>query len=108
MHDVCIQEVMVEVSIHNVLKVGVSEVLVEPNYNQEQEITDQTLHKENIDNEPEIVEPQEITLKRSQKERRSAILITMWFNLYESEIHLGIENNQFSFSQAMKCDDFTI
>ena len=52
-------------------------------------------------NEPGVNEPQPITLRRSQREKRSYIPNDYVVHLQESESDLGIENDLVTFSQAM-------
>jgi hypothetical protein len=53
------------------------------------------------DNEPIVEQPQEIVLRRSQRERRSAISDDYVVYLQELENDLGIENDPVSFSEAI-------
>ena len=60
-----------------------------------------------IHNEPIVEEPQEITLRRYQRERRPFILNDYVVCLHETEIDLSInDNGPVSFSQAVSCDNF--
>ena len=49
--------------------------------------------------------PHEIALRRSQRERRSAIPNDYVVYLQESELDIGIDNDPVSFSQAIECND---
>jgi len=60
-----------------------------------------------IHNEPIMEEPQEVTLRRSQRERRPAISNDYVVYLYKTKTNLSInDNNLVSFSQAIRCDNF--
>ena len=52
-------------------------------------------------NEPRVDEPQPIALRKSQREKRSAIPNDYVVYLHEFESDLGIENDPMTFSQAM-------
>ena len=65
MHDVSIQEVRVQIPVPKTSTIVVPELKSQPNNNQEQQINDQTLHNENVNNEPMVIEPQSTTLRRS-------------------------------------------
>ena len=57
-------------------------------------------------NEPIMEEPQEVTLKRSQRERRPAISNDYVVYLHETETNLSInDNDPVSISQAISCDN---
>ena len=98
MHNVSIQEVRVEVPMPNTDTIVVPQVAIQPNNSREQQI----LH-----DEPAVVEPQAIALRRSQRDRKSAISDEYVVYLQESEFDLGIDNDPVSFKQAMECDDST-
>ena len=93
MHDVCIQDVRVKVPLPKTSKVVVPNIIVQPNNNQEQQINDQTLHNENINIEHTVVQPREIALRGSQRERRLVISNDYVVYQQESEICLGIGND---------------
>ena len=58
-------------------------------------------------NEPIMEEPQEVALKRSQRERRPAISNDYVVYLHETETNLSInDNDPVLFSQAISCDNF--
>ena len=60
-----------------------------------------------IHNEPIVEEPQEVALRRSQRERRSAILNDYVVYLQETKTDLRInDNDPVSFSQAVSYDNF--
>ena len=69
---------------------------------QEQRINDQAPPNDIVANEPIIDEPQEIALRRSVRERRSAISDDYVVYLQESEYDLGIDNDPVSFSEAIE------
>ena len=57
-------------------------------------------------NEPIMEEPQEVALKRSQRERRPAISNDYVVYLHETETNLSInDNDPISFSQVVRCDN---
>ena len=57
-------------------------------------------------NEPIMEEPQEVTLKRSQRERRPAISNDYVVFLHETKTNLSInDNDPVLFSQAISCDN---
>ena len=75
--------------------------VVEPHNNQEeQQVIDPM-----VNNEPIIEQPQEIALRRSQRERKSAIPNDYVVYLHESENDLSVDDDPISFSQAMDCDN---
>lgn len=108
-----IQEVRVQVplpltSSHVVVPIHVDH----DNDLQKQRINDQaplndTLTDEIVIVEPTINEPQEDALRRSERQRRSAISNDYVVYLQESEFDLGIDNDPVSFSQAMESDNST-
>jgi len=59
-----------------------------------------------IHNEPIMEEPQEVALRRSQRERRPVISNDYVVYLHETETNLSInDNDPVSFSQAISCDN---
>ena len=101
MHNVSIQEVRVQISVPKTSTIVVPELVSQPNKDQEQQINDSTLHNENVNSEPMVVEPQSTILRRSQRERRSSITDDYVVYLQESGIDLGIYNDPDSYTQAM-------
>ena len=67
---------------------------------QEEEINDPE-----VNNELVVEQPQEIVLRRSQREKRSAISNDYVVYLQESENDLSIDNDPVSFSEAMNSDN---
>ena len=67
---------------------------------QEEEINDPE-----VNNELVVEQPQEIVLRRSQREKRSAISNDYVVYLQESENNLSIDNDPVSFSEAMNSDN---
>ena len=58
-------------------------------------------------NEPIVEEPQEVALRRSQREKRLAISNDYVVYLHETKIDLSINGNDpVSFSQVVSCDNF--
>ena len=79
----------------------VIEPINNPNEQYEGQINDPITHNEIVINEPRVDESHPIALRRSQREKRSAILNDYVVYLHESESDLGIENDPVTFSQAM-------
>nr|KYP65681.1 Retrovirus-related Pol polyprotein from transposon TNT 1-94 [Cajanus cajan] len=75
--------------------------VVELNNNQEE----QQINDPVINNEPVVEQPQEIVLRRSQREKRSAISNDYLVYLQESENDLSIDNDPVSFSEAINGDN---
>ena len=105
MHNVSIQEVRVQISVPKTSTIVVPKLVSQPNKDQEQQINDSTLHNENVNSEPMVVEPQSTILRRSQRERRSSITDDYVVYLQESGIDLGIYNDPDSYTQAMQGND---
>ena len=105
MHNVSIQEVRVQISVPKTYTIVVPELVSQPNKDQEQQINDSTLHNEDVNIEPIVVEPQSTILRRSQRERRSSITDDYVVYLQESGIDLGIYNDPDSYTQAMQGND---
>ena len=105
MRNVSIQEVRVQISVPKTSTIVVPELVSQPNKDQEQQINDSTLHNENVNSEPMVVEPQSTILRRSQRERRSSITDDYVVYLQESGIDLGIYNDPDSYTQAMQGND---
>nr|KYP66638.1 Retrovirus-related Pol polyprotein from transposon TNT 1-94 [Cajanus cajan] len=101
-----IQEMRVQVPLTCISnKVVVPQVIEPINNHEEQQTNDPITHNEVEVNEPIVEEPQQIALRRSQRERRSAIPNDYVIYLQESENDLGIENDLVTFSQAMNGDN---
>ena len=105
MHNVSIQEVRMQISVPKTSTIVVPELVSQPNKDQEQQINDSTLHNENVNSEPMVVEPQSTILRRSQRERRSSITDDYVVYLQESGIDLGIYNDPDSYTQFMQGND---
>ena len=105
MRNVSIQEVRVQISVPKTSTIVVPELVSQPNKDQEQQIDDSTLHNENVNSEPMVVEPQSTILRRSQRERRSSITDDYVVYIQESGIDLGIYNDPDSYTQAMQGND---
>ena len=105
MRNVSIQEVRVQIYVPKTSTIVVPELVSQPNKDQEQQINDSTLHNENVNSEPMVVEPQSTILRRSQRERRSSITDDYVVYLQESGIDLGIYNDPDSYTQAMQGND---
>jgi len=76
--------------------------VVEPLNNDEE----QQINGHEVNNEPILEQPQEIVLRRSQRERKSAISNDYVVYLQESENDLGIDNDPVSFSEAINGDNY--
>nr|KYP40054.1 Retrovirus-related Pol polyprotein from transposon TNT 1-94 [Cajanus cajan] len=101
-----IQEMRVQVPLTCISnKVVVPQVIEPINNHEEQQTNDPITHNEVEVNEPIVEEPQQIALRRSQRERRSAIPNDYVVYLQESENDLGIENDPVTFSQAINGDN---
>ena len=79
--------------------------VVEQYDNIEQQSSDQSLHNENVTNEPIAEQTQGMALKRSQRERRSAISDDYLVYLQEFDYVLGTSKDPVSFSQAIESSD---
>nr|KYP46271.1 Retrovirus-related Pol polyprotein from transposon TNT 1-94 [Cajanus cajan] len=83
-------------------KVTVPLTIVSNNNEEEQHNNEPMIH-----NEPIVEQPQEIALRRSQREKRPAISNDYMVYLHELETDSSInENDPVSFSQAVSCDNF--
>ena len=92
------------------LPITSSKVVVPPiveqftNY-QEQQMSGFTTYNDDIVDEPTIDEPQEIVLRKSQRQRKPVIFNDYVVYLQELEFDLGIDNDPVSFSQAISNDN---
>ena len=87
-----IQEVRVQIPLTCTSNKVVVPQVVEPiNNHEEQQINDPITHNEIEINESVIEKPQQIALRRSQRERKSIISNDYVVYLQESEVDLGIE-----------------
>ena len=76
--------------------------VIATNSNEEVQHNDEPM----IHNEPIVEEPQEVALRKSQRERRPAISNDYVVYLHETETNLSInDNDPVSFSQAISCDN---
>ena len=107
-HKVEIEEVRVQVSLLLTSSQVVVPTIVEQFDNlQEQQMNDQIPYNEIVAYEPIVDEPYEVTLRRSQKQKRSVISNVIWFiykskNLNQVLILLRPVQDPSSFSQAKK------
>jgi len=101
LRNVEIKEVRVQVSLTST---STSRIVVpladEPHNDQEEQISDPE-----VNNEPIVEQPQEIILRRSQREKRSAISNDYVVYLQESENDLSIDNDPVSFLETMNSDN---
>ena len=79
--------------------------IVESFDNVEQQINDQSLSNEIITNEPILEEPQQSTLRRSQREHRPAISNDYMVYLQEFDYDIGTSKDPVSFSEAIGSSD---
>ena len=96
--EVVIHEIRVPIILPSISKDIGNHPIVEPVHNEENPINDQQLHNEIITNHNVDEVPQELTLRRSQRQRRSAIPDDYMLYLIESE---GT-TDPISYSQAIK------
>ena len=96
-----IKEVRVQVPLTSTstLRIVVPHV-DEAHNNQEEQI-----NNPEVNNEPVIEQPQEIVLRKSQREKKSAISDDYMVYLQESKTDLSIDNDPVSFSEAMNDDN---
>ena len=71
-------------------------VTITPN-NVEKQINEPLLYNEMLTNEEVVEEPQEVTLRRSQRERQSAISDDYMIYLHESDFDIGTSKDRFYF-----------
>ena len=110
--EVIIQEVRVQIPIprvHNIPVVPnvVIAPVIDPINNNEQQVNDQPTeqpHNETITDET-FEAPQEVPLRRSQRERRSAIPDDYVVYLQETEFNIGDINDPVSYEKAVNSDD---
>jgi len=101
--DVEIKEVKVQVPLTcaSNSKVIAPSVVVQNNNEENQHNNESMIH-----NKPIVEEPQKVTLRRSQRERRPTISNDYVVYLHETEKNLSInDNDPISFSQAISCDN---
>ena len=104
--NVVIQEVRVQVPLPiTSFKVVVLPIVEQFNNYQEQQMNDFITHNNDIIDELAIDEPQEIVLRKSQRQRKSTIFNDYVVYLQESEFDLGIDNDPVLFSQAISNDN---
>ena len=98
-----IKEVRVQVPVTCASSSRVTVPLIAaPQHNEEEQQNNEPV----IHNEPVVEEPQEVALRRSQRERRPAISNDYVVYLQESEADLSInDNDPVLFSQAVSCDN---
>ena len=95
-----IQEIRVPVPLPSIPKDVGNPPVVEPFNNEENPINDQQLHNEIIANEHMDNAPEEPALRRSQRQRRSAISDD--YMLYQIESEEWTIKDPVSYSQAIK------
>lgn len=99
-----IQEARVNVQIPITSQNIVPTTIVQDD-NVEEQINDNLPYNEIAINEPIVEEPQEIILRRSQRERRSAISDNYVVYLQESDFDIEINEDPVGFSQAIDSAD---
>jgi hypothetical protein len=87
-------------------KIVVPIVFEQPN-NIQQQINEPSLHNNMVTNEQMVEEPQEVALRRSQRERRSAISDEYVVYLQESDFDIGSSTDPILLSQALESVDST-
>ena len=105
LQNVDVQEVRVQVPLPITSNEIVVPTIVEQPNNVEQQINEPPLHNEILDNEHVIEEPQEVPLRRSQRERKSAISNDYMVYLHEFNFDIGTSKDPVSFTQAIKSTD---
>jgi hypothetical protein len=105
LQNVVIQEVRVQVPVPMASKEIVVPIIDEQLDNIEQQINEPPLHNEVVTNEPIVDGPQEVVLRRSQRDRRSAISDDYVVYLQESDFDIGTCKDPVSFSQAIESND---
>ena len=102
--DVEIKEVRVQVPLaYSSSSKVIAPVVVVPNNNEEEKHNNKPM----IHNEHIMEEPQEVALRRSQRERRLVISNDYAVYIHETKTDLSInDNDPISFSQAVSCDNF--
>ena len=99
-----IKEVRVQIPLPYIsFKFIVLEDVVQQSNQQEQQINIPI--NDAIIDEPVVDEPQEVASKRSQRQRKSAISDDYLVYPHELEIDLGIDDDPFSFSQAIESNN---
>ena len=100
-----VQEVRVQVPLPITSNEIVVPTIVEQPNNIEQQINEPLLHNEMLTNEHVVEEPQEISLRRSQRERKFVISNDYMVHLHESNFDIGTSKDLVLFSQAIKSVD---
>ena len=103
--NVNVQEVRVQVPLPITSNEIVVPTIVEQPNNIEQQINEPLLHNEMLTNEHVVEEPQEIALRRSQRERKFVISNDYMVHLHESNFDIGTSKDLVLFSQAIKSVD---
>jgi hypothetical protein len=106
LQNVDIQEVRVQVLIL-ITSNKIVPIVVEQPKNIEQQINEPSLHNNMGTNEQMVEEPQGVALRRSQRERRSAISDEYVVYLQESDFDIGSSKDPISFSQVLESVDST-
>jgi len=97
-----IKEVRVQVLIAST---SLSRVVVPPSVEIHNNQEEQQINDPEVNNEPIVKQPQEIVLKRSHRDRKSAISNDYVVYLQESENDLSIDNDPISFLEAINGDN---
>jgi hypothetical protein len=107
LRNVDIQEVRVQVPMPITSNKIVVPIVVEQPNNIEQQINEPSLHNNMVTNEQTVEEPQGVALRRSQRERRSAISDEYVVYLQESDFDIGSSTDPILLSQALESVDST-
>ena len=101
-----IKEVRVRFSLSfTYYKDVVPKVVAQPKNQQEQQINASVNLNKAIIDEPAVDVPQEVALRKSQRQKRSTIDEYLVY-FHESEIDLGIDNDPISFLQAIESNNY--
>ena len=82
-------------------------IVVKHQNNIEQQINEPSLYNNMVTNKSMVEKPQGVVLRRSQRERRSAISDEYVIYLQESDFDIGLSKDPISFSQALESVDST-
>jgi len=96
-----IKEVRVQVPLTSTSTLRIVVPHVDEAYNDPEE----QINDSEVNNEPVVEQPQEIVLRKSQREKKSAISDDYMVYLQESKTDLSIDNDPVSFSEAMNDDN---
>jgi hypothetical protein len=107
LRNIDIQEVRMQVPMPITSNKIVVPIIFEQPNNIQQQINEPSLHNNMVTNEQMVEEPQEVALRRSQRERRSAISDEYVVYLQESDFDIGSSTDPILLSQALESVDST-